>query len=438
MIATTFEEVHSEEWVATYISDPTNELVIFRLIIPWAEIIKHLGVFYHSSKGAMGKSIRMMTAILLLSRLRSLSDRKVIAFIKENPYMQYFCNVPPENLHTFLHPSSLCVFRSRLGVKGIDIIESIGFQQLRKAGAIENDAALIDSSVLENNIIYPNDVRLIFSAFKKMNLWAKNSEVPLWWKQQEIKKLWREYSMDKKASRRLYLIRFYLLFSPVLEQFKKQAQESDILVRAQAEYLIGLLSLLEEQTLEKMKGTIHIENRLVSLDELDARPIKKGKAFPNCEFGTTNEMIFNRQGFMVTNEILIGHPSDKTLYQSSLDLYIDRMKAVPETSVTDGNYRSAKNLKYRPDGLRYVFLGRSTDVPESKREFCQKARSATEGFIAVAKNIRGFKKSLYRRLKGDKIWATLCQMTYNLKKFLQLYREEAYDESVLIKLGLLD
>jgi len=223
MIASTFSEVHSKEWIKTHLPDPTNELIIFRRVIPWGSIVEQLVEFYHSQKGALGKSLRMMVAILLLSKLRNLSDRKVISFIKENPYMQYFCNVDPDTLATFLHPSSLWVFRNRLGIKGIEIIESAGFQRLRQSGAIENDAALIDSSVLESNILYPNDVRLIFSAFKKMNFWAKKAKVPLWWKQKEIKQLWREYSMDKNASRRLYLVRFYVLFFPVLEQFKKQA-----------------------------------------------------------------------------------------------------------------------------------------------------------------------------------------------------------------------
>lgn len=32
-----------------------------------------------------------------------------------------------------------------------------------------------------------------------------------------------------------------------------------------------------------------------------------------------------------------------------------------------------------------LHMGRSEDVPEEKQDFCCKARSATEGFIAVAK-----------------------------------------------------
>ena len=45
---------------------------------------------------------------------------------------------------------------------------------------------------LENNLIYPNDVRLLFRAFHKMKLWAIHAQRPYWWNHKEIKQLWRE------------------------------------------------------------------------------------------------------------------------------------------------------------------------------------------------------------------------------------------------------
>ena len=89
-----------------------------------------------------------------------------------------------------------------------------------------------------------------------------------------------------------------------------------------------------------------------------------------------------------------------------------------------------------PETISNVFLGRSDDVDEDQRDFCRKARSATEGFIAVAKNLRGFGRSLYHRLHGDKIWTLLCQTAYNLKKFLQLYIDGELEKNSLEILGL--
>lgn len=148
-------------------------------------------------------------------------------------------------------------------------------------------------------------------------------------------------------------------------------------------------------------------------------------------------MTFNRQGFMITTENVIGNPSDKTLYRNTVELFLKRMEVYPNTVVTDLGFRSQDNFKNTPKDISNVFLGRSGDVAEEQKDFCRKARSATEGFIAVAKNLRGFGKSLYRRLVGDRIWTLLCQAAYNLKKFLQLYREEKLKENNEIRLGLL-
>jgi IS5 family transposase len=199
---------------------------------------------------------------------------------------------------------------------------------------------------------------------------------------------------------------------------------------------LALLTLLSDQTQQKLAGEQHIGNRIVSLDEVDARPIKKGKTFPSCEFGTTLQTSFNRQGFMITAENLIGKPDDSTLYGDTLGLFHKRMGIDPDTLVTDLGFRSRNNLKNTPKSISNVFLGRSDDVDESQQDYCHKARSATEGLIAVAKNLRGFGKSLYRRLKGDRIWTLLCQTAYNLKKFLQLYRDEKLEDKSLAFLGL--
>ncbi|OQY58863.1 MAG: hypothetical protein B6245_09720, partial [Desulfobacteraceae bacterium 4572_88] len=121
--AGTFEEAFSPEWVEKNITDQANELVVLRRIIPWEATVSLLAPFYDRTAGAAGRSLRIMTAILIISRLRGLSDRKVVEQVRENRYIQYFCNVPDRGLQTFLHPSSLCVFRKRIGEKGFAIIE---------------------------------------------------------------------------------------------------------------------------------------------------------------------------------------------------------------------------------------------------------------------------------------------------------------------------
>ncbi|MCP4487584.1 MAG: transposase [Gammaproteobacteria bacterium] len=381
-----------------------------------------------------------MVALLIISRLRSLSDRAAVQQVKENRYIQYFCNVTDENLKTFVHPSSLCRFRQRLGDEGIAIIEEEIFKKLRDAGIITGDDALIDSSVLESNIIFPTDIQLIFKAFVKLAVFANNNSIPLWWDDENVKKLWRECNLDKNKTRLEWLQIFFEIFAPALNIFQEKVTTLKVSEKQidKAVNLLVLLNLLKEQTIQKLDGQQHIKNRIVSLDDADTRPIKKGKKHPKCEFGTTEEFAFNRDGFLITVENFIGKPNDAKLYPDTVELYIERMNRCPNTVVTDGAYRSQDNIRNKtPVEVKHLFMGRSTDVAEEQRDFCQKARSATEGFIAVAKNLRGFGKSMYHGLQGHRIWSLLCQAAYNLKKFLLLYFEDKIEEEPLIKLGIL-
>jgi IS5 family transposase len=436
MIQLTYKDAFSSEWVAANITNPTDELVILRKVIPWGNISKQLQKYYHCSKGALGKPIRMMVALLIVMKLRGLSDRGVIAQVKENRYIQYFCHVPVEGLQTFLHPTSLVKFRQRLGEEGMARLEQEVFDRLRRTGVIQGDSALIDSSVLTNNIVHPNDVQLLVKAFQKMKQCATLNHLPLWWDDKELKTLWRAFGLAKGAERTVWLRTFSLLFFPALDTFRTLVQSLHTTPKRQhkAEKLLRLLTLLEEQTSMKLNGETHIPNRLVSLDEPDARPIKKGKVHPSCEFGTTLQLSFNREGFLVTLENVLGKPDDTTLFPETLAKYAQRMKAPPSTIVTDLGYRSARNIAAASES-QTVFLGRTHDVPEQQQDFCHSARSATEGFVAVAKHLRGFGRSLYRGFIGDRIWSLLCQIAYNLKKFFQLYEQELLDEDSLIKLG---
>jgi transposase, IS5 family len=443
MIAQTFDEVFSPQWINTHLSNPTHDLIILRQLIPWQPIIDGLVPFYNLNQGRTGCALRTLVAVSLLARLRQLSDRQVIEHIQENRYMQYFCNVADHDLRTFMHPSTLCRFRKRVGQNGISLIEDGVFTCLKRADVIEADMMLMDATVLDSPILYPTDVRLLYKAFDKMAMLATEGHLEPWWDTAHLKRRWRAYHLDR-GQHRPYLEEFYTLFQPALAGLEERLAQRQVpcdnhqeqLLQARWRHLIAVLTLLNEQTQQKLAGERHIANRLVSLDDLDARPIQKGKRHPKTEFGTTLQMTFNRQGFMITTENFIGQPNEKTLYPETLERFRTRMGTYPGGAVTDLGYRSAKNRKLNHQDIDYVFMGKSLDVNEAHQAACRSARSATEGFIAVAKNLRGFGQSLYRGLVGAAIWSRLNQCAYNLKKFLQLYRCEALSEQTLRKLHL--
>ena len=437
MIEQNFQEAFPPDWVKANIDDVDNELVILRQVIPWQLILDQLVSFYNPGKGRIGNSLRTMVGLLIISRLRKLSDREVVGQVKENRYLQYFCNVADSELSNFVHPTALCGFRKRLGEKGVGQIEERVFSHLSQAGVIEGDTLLMDSTVLANNVIYPTDVRLVYQAFSKMKTFAQSHQLALWWDSAHLKKRWRAFGLAKAPQRATYLTEFYLMFAQALQTLRDNF--AVLKISPKESQLLATLDILETQTQQKLAGKRHIDNRLVSLEEIDARPIKKGKTFPSCEFGSTVQMTFNRQGFMITTENFIGQPGDATLYGNTLKRFQTRMDITPQSIITDKGFRSQDNFSHTPDSVDHVFLGRSDDVIESHQDFCRRARSATEGLIAVAKNLRGFRgfgKSLYKRLTGDRVWTLLCQTAYNLKKLMQLTKAGQLSCENLLKLGV--
>jgi IS5 family transposase len=407
-----------------------------RHLIPWQPIIDRLVPFYNPQKGRTGHSLRILVATSLLCRLRHLSDRKGIENIQENRDMQYFCNVPEHSLMTFLNPSTLCRFRKRIGTEGTLIIEDQVLHHLKRSSVIDADMMLMDTTVLESPIMYPTDVRLLYKAFGKMAALATQGQIEPWGDPPPLKQRWRAYNLNQK-DRLPYLREFHTLFVPALERFAEHLEPLPTRpLRQRGSHLLEVLRLLDEPTRQQLAGPSHIDHRLVSLDDLDARSIKKGKSPPSTEFGPTLQMTFNRQGFMITTDNFIGQPNEKTLYGPTLQRFRERRQTYPGTAVTDRGFRSAHNLKLKSQQIDHLFMGRSGDVDEAQQETCRKARSATEGFIAVAKHLRGFARSLYRGLEGATRWTRLSQCAYNLQKFLQLYRAEALEESALMKLRL--
>ena len=153
---------------------------------------------------------------------------------------------------------------------------------------IQGEAILQDSTVLEANIIYPTDVRLVHAALEKMRQFVTKRNSSLWWDHEEAGTLFRSYNLEKKADSQFYLRELTeKIFAPALEKLKEfipssEEKEKESFLSKEHDFLAMLL-LFEEQNQQKLEGVIHISNRIVSLDDLDARPIKKGKNSIACE-----------------------------------------------------------------------------------------------------------------------------------------------------------
>jgi len=100
-----------------------NRWVRLAEIIPWWKAEeKYAKSFKNSMKGEQALSVRVALGSLIIQQRLGLSDRETVNQIMENPYLQYFIELPSFQEKAPFHHSLMTRFRKRLGP---DIINEV-------------------------------------------------------------------------------------------------------------------------------------------------------------------------------------------------------------------------------------------------------------------------------------------------------------------------
>ena len=177
------------------------------------------------------------------------------------------------------------------------------------------------------------------------------------------------------------------------------------------------------QTKEVMAGNLHLPRRIVSLFDVDARPIKRGKPRADTEFGRKVLIGETDHGIITTYQVLEENPSDTTLLKSGVRghkrLFRKRLRAM----AADRGFYSKENEEWLKEGVvKQVSIpvrGKATrerrmeqKQPWFKR--LQRFRAGIEARISLLKRKFGLKRSLMRGSPGTDIWVGQGIFTHNL------------------------
>jgi IS5 family transposase len=177
------------------------------------------------------------------------------------------------------------------------------------------------------------------------------------------------------------------------------------------------------QTQEVIKGNRHLPRRLVSLFDVDARPIKRGKARTDTEFGRKVLLGETDHGIITIYQVLDENPSDtallKPVVRGHRRLFRKRLKAV----AGDRGFYSQPNEDWLKDnGVRRVSIPKRGKVREDRRRYqkqswfkrLQRFRAGIEARISLLKRKFGLKRSLMRGSPGVNIWVGQGILAHNL------------------------
>jgi len=178
-----------------------------------------------------------------------------------------------------------------------------------------------------------------------------------------------------------------------------------------------------EQTEAVLRGRASIPRRLVSIFDAGARPIRRGKARADTEFGRKVLIGETDHGIITTHKVLGRNPADATLLKTGVRghrrLFRKRLKAV----ATDRGFYSRPNEAWlKKGGVKQVSIpvrGKASRerLKEQKQPWfrrLQRFRAGSEGRISLLKRVFGLDRSLMRGNQGTAIWVGQGIFAHNL------------------------
>ena len=128
-------------------------------VVPWDGFYELLVPFYSEDMGRPAESPVLMLKLEYLRYHHNLSDREVIVRAETDLAFRHFLQLPLQ--WGLPHPSSLCVFRGRLGTKGFRQVFSQVVHTAREHGVVKDRLRIKDATHVIANIAVPTALALV-------------------------------------------------------------------------------------------------------------------------------------------------------------------------------------------------------------------------------------------------------------------------------------
>ena len=197
------------------------------------------------------------------------------------------------------------------------------------------------------------------------------------------------------------------------------------LVRAVQDGL-AVVRRLVEQTTQVLGGNPHVKNRVVSIFDREARPIRKGKLKTPTEFGRTVRVDQSEDGYITGYAVHIGSPGDSTQVVPAVEHHRAVFGQVPEQLTADRGMGCPSNdRKLAKLGVRDICLPQPGPLSDARKALekeptfaeLKKWRAGVEALISLMKRVFGWDRCLFHDTPGAEAWVDWSVLAYNLRLY---------------------
>jgi IS5 family transposase len=413
-----------------------------RFIAPWRGL-------FSARLGRPSVPVDTLLRLLYLKHRYQLGYESLCREVADSISWRRFCRLPLDR--PVPHPTTLVKLVRRAGPEVVEQLNSALLGKLADDKLLRGRKLRVDTTVVEADIDYPTDADLLEHAVRKLGGLVRRV------KGRGAASRTRFRDRGRAAGRRMKQLARTLRrrtgvamgevdrltgeVAAIARQSLRQVQvvarnARRALARRPGDGRLGrLVGELEEtitaterllaQTDQRLAGNRVIPDRLVSLADPDARPIRKGKPRTPTQFGYTLLLAEGERGFICDHQLQQGNPPDAPQLIPAVQRVIAVTGRAPGTVVGDRGFGTVANDQaLQALGVKRIGLqrngtpGKAQLALERTRRFrrLRNWRVGIEARISHLTRAFGLRRTRLRRLGGARTWAGLGIFAYNLQR----------------------
>ena len=413
-----------------------------RFIAPWRAL-------FDRRLGRPSVPVDTLLRLLYLKHRYGLGYETLCREVSDSISWRRFCRIGLDR--PVPHPTTLVKLVRRAGPEVIQELNAALVAKLAAGKLLRARKLRVDTTVVEADIDYPTDADLLEHAVRKLGGLVRRI------KGRGAASRTRFRDRGRAAGRRMKQLARTLrrrtgvamaevdrLTGEVARIARRTLKQVQVVARnarwarrrrpgdgrlarlvGELEETITATQRLLAQTDQRLDGNRVIADRLVSLSDPDARPIRKGKPGRPTEFGYSLLVAEDERGFIADHQLQQGNPPDAPRLVPAVTQVMAVTGRAPGTVVGDRGFGTVANDQaMEAVGVKRVGLQR-TGTPGKARLAVERTRAfrrlrnwrvGIEARISHLKRSFGLRRTRLRRLGGARTWVGLGIFAYNLQR----------------------
>src|SRR6266702_2728519 len=363
--------------------------------------------YFHPVLGRPSTPVECCLRLMFLKFRYRLGYESLCAEVSDSISWRRFCRIPLDG--KVPHPTTLMKLTTRCGA---DAVAGLNEALLAKAAGqklLRVSRLRADTTVVCANVAYPTDSGLLARAVRRIAATGRRIQAAGGATRTRVR------DRSRAVGKRAHAIAAKLRSRAAQARDEKQA----VVARVTG-----------EQARQRLAGTMPGgATRRVSLHELDARPIARGRLGKPVEFGYKAQVTDNDDGIIAGYAVEQGNPADGPQLAPAVQRVIKLTGKKPATVTADRSYgEQAIEDDLHGLGVRHVVIprkgkpGKTRQAAERRPAFRRavKWRTGSEGRISTLKRGYGWDRTRLDGTEGARTWAGHGVLAHNLVKISAL------------------